>query len=71
MHKKKDGSFVDKWSNDINVSFSIFIFIMYVSVSMLIAFRIYSILWNWRGLVFSFPYVGNLYLHHYVRIEGS
>ena len=41
MHKKKDGSFVDKRSNDINVSFSIFIFIMYVSVSMLIAFRIY------------------------------
>ena len=25
MHKKKDGSFVDKRSNDINVSFSIFI----------------------------------------------
>ena len=41
MHKKNDGSFVDKHSNDINVSFSIFIFIMYVSVSMLIAFRIY------------------------------
>ena len=41
MHKKKDGSFVDKQSNDINVSFSIFIFVMYVSVSMLIAVRIY------------------------------
>ena len=41
IHEKKDGSFVDKRSNDINVSFSIFIFNMYVSVSMLIAFRIY------------------------------
>ena len=41
MHKKNDGSFIDKKSNDINVSFSIFIFIVYVSVSMFIAFRIY------------------------------
>ena len=36
MHKKNDGSFVDKRSNNINVSFSIFIFIMYVVLACLL-----------------------------------
>ena len=36
MHKKKDGSFVDKRSNDINVSFSIFILIMMLVLACLL-----------------------------------